>query len=259
MFAVVKAFREGLNVRLLVYPIERAIVGGWFILTLASLYFASALVFKLVRTERSRWFLLIFWYLAMIVAPTFEVKQAMHMWPYFVFGLMVMPRWRLDRNMPISLVFGALLICTALFEGDAVSNGMDFWCVSSYWQDIVRDSHSVFCFFARSVLGLAGSVFVLWLVRWFLSKFRFVTSLAIFGTTTLGVYVLHEWVFLRLSELSCFPLSSAWRMGITIVSFLAFHFFVLGIRKVAILNFVFFGDEVNLTSLLDRILAQLRH
>lgn len=258
VFAVFIAFSEGWNLRLLAYPLERALVGGWFILTLASLYFASALAFKLARTERSRWILLILWYLVMIVAPTFKVKQAMHMWPYFTFGLMVMPRWRLDKNAPLSLAFGALLVCMALFEGDTVSNGMNFWCVSSYWQDIVRDGHSIFCFFARSALGLTGSIFVLWLVGWALSRFKWVSSLAVFGTTTLGIYVLHEWVFQHLSVLSCFPLPSVWRMGVAIVSFFAFHFFVWGLRKSAVLNFVFFGDEGRMASFADRILARLR-
>ena len=63
-------------------------------------------------------------------------------------------------------------------------------------------------------------------------------------TTTLGVYVMHEWPMIQISKYcSVTPLSSYYRWPLALVVFLACHYVTVAIKNNYRLRFIFFGDE----------------
>ena len=77
--------------------------GHWFLRTFAAIYLFSAIIYRLTRTDRGRWIGFGIAYVGLILVPSFFQPlltciggtQSIHMFHYFVFGLMVMRKWKL--------------------------------------------------------------------------------------------------------------------------------------------------------------------
>ena len=245
IFAVILGFSQGWTTSLAIFPFFNVVAGGWFVPTLVVVYFSEAVIFRFVKTERNRVLLTLALYLAMIIAPTFRVKYSMHMLPYFVFGLFVLPRWPLYRNWRVAIPCGVVLLASALFAGDFAVNGLNFWLVSSYITDIIGTPCNLFTFFARTFLGFIGIVFVIFVVDQLLRLWPRAKGLASFGSTTLGVYVVHEWVLYHIRDahfavLDFLPIHWAFRLPFAIIVFLVFHYLIIAIRRLPRLNALLF-------------------
>lgn len=163
-----------------------------------------------------------------------------------------MKPFKLHYKWSVAIPCGIFLCLVVFLEGDVRSNGMAFYWVPSDWQTIVADGHLLLCFFARTAVGIAGSIFVLWAVDKLLTLLPKLSRLAVFGTTTLGVYVMHEWPLIQIHK--CFkfePLSSCWRWPLALAIFFACHYLTVLIRRCPVSKFFFFGDEKWLSYKLD--------
>ena len=240
---------------------RRVLYGHWFLRTLAAVYLISTLILRIFKTDGWRWFgfgamwlTLLFFSAQFPYLIVFGGWQTIHMLPYFVFGLMVLDRKKVYSSTFFSLSCGVVFFATVLLEGDSSTNGMNYWAVATNWEEIMLDVHGWSCFLARMVMGLAGSVFFLWGFGHLLSTWPWLSSLAVFGTTTLGVYVLHEWPLHRVGSVGSqylpLPAWSGWPL--TLAWFLVCHVIILGIRKVFFLKVFFFGDERFLVDVLGK-------
>lgn len=235
--------------------------GHWFLRSFAALYVLSALVYRTAQTDRHRWVGFIALYATLVFTPIryrpllswLGGSPTIHMMPYFVFGLMVLRKREWWRSNAISLCCGTLFIAAVFLQGNSSTNGMNFWKVSPHWQTVFGSMRHLFCAFARTSVGVTGSVFVLWLFDRLLVAVPKLTSLAVFGTTTLGVYILHWWPMILVAKgfPSSFPLPDWTHWPVAIVWFLASHWFIAGIRRIPILSFFFFGDERRFITSLD--------
>ncbi len=245
--------------KILLYPAARVAFGGWFLLTLAIIYSACAVLVRLGRTDKQRLILLLFFYVVLFFMPRnlpfHWSSNVFHMFPYFVFGMFVLRPYEIHKNMLVSVSCGIVLLVTIFFEGNCYTNGMSFYYVPSDWQTVLSSAYLSFCIVARTVIGIAGSVFVLWLIDLLCHKFSSLDCLAFLGTTTLGIYVMHEWPLVQLKEFGCMgaPMCGYWKWPIAIGIFLLCHFLTLLIKNNAITSIVFFGSEKRLSECIDKL------
>jgi hypothetical protein len=232
--------------KLLVYPFWQLFFGSWFLRTLAIIFLIHALVWRFAP-ERFRCVVLLLIYGLLFFAPRdsvfFWTAQVMHMFPYFTFGMVVMQKCRCYDNSWVAVPAGILFLLTVVLEGNIRTNGMAFYWVSSDWRVVLFDQHLLLCFFARTVVGICGTIFFLWSLEKLLKFIPQLTFLAKFGTTTLGVYLLHEWPLVMVGkhfEINAFSVSFS--VGLALVLFFICHYIVICINSVSYVRNFFFGD-----------------
>lgn len=225
----------------------------WFLRTMLVVYVLSALAYKPFKSDFLRWVAMIGIYCLMIFLPvglkSFWIGQSAHMFPYFVFGLMVLRKHELFKNARISLLCGLFLLIVVLLEGDTPTVGMSFWSGATHWTDVIANGYNIMTFFARTTVGIAGSVFVLFAVDRMLAFSPKLSAISALGTTTMGVYVLHEIILIMAGEsLQFLPFPSWTRWPVAIAYLLLCHFAVILVRRFRSLRFMFFGDEKRIES-----------
>lgn len=239
-----------------VYPLMRVCFGGWFLRTLAIIYLMTAIVCRMFRTTRLRLLVLGLVYVGLFFAPRggvfFWTGMVMHMFPYFVFGVFVLSKYKLYQNAFVAIPCSVAFFAVLTFEGKAVSNGMGFYWVPTEWRTVLCDGHLMFCFFARTAVGIIGGVSVLWLADRMVNVFPKIEKLAVFGTTSLGVYVVHEWPIIQAHNFFSFdPLPGMFKWPMAVLIFLMCHYFVIAIKRMSAAKFFFFGDERWVVSKVD--------
>ena len=230
----------------------------WFLRTLALVYLLCALIYRLVADDKWRWFLFALTYLAMIFCPTsfrfWWCGQVIHMYPYFVFGLMVLRRHRFHLGTRVSLCCGVVFISAVMLGGDFISTGMNFWESFPYWESVFGDVKWFITFFARTAVGITDSIFVLFAAEFLVKRIPCIQRLAPMGLTSLGVYVVHEYPLILINKYAALPPAPAWsRWIIAIGWFLACHFTVRLIQHCKVSNFFFFGDEAWMKNVLSKL------
>lgn len=234
-----------------IYPIVRVLNGSWFLKTLAMIYALVAIVWKLIKNTKWRLAAVSLVYVGLFfsagsygIRHWLNISNVLHMFPYFMFGVLALKSFEPHRKTIIPVLCGAVFCVVVLLEGNVRTNGMGFYWVPTDFQAVVSNKHLFFCFFGRTLTGISGSVFLLWLMDKALKCFPSMSGLAVLGTTTLGVYVLHEWPLVQIHKHFMFqPLSSYWRIPLTLCLFFACHYVTIAIRKYPKANFFFFGDE----------------
>lgn len=180
------------------------------------------------------------------------------MFPYFVFGVLVLKPFGFNDNWRMAIPCGIFFLLVIFFEGDVRSNGMGFYWTPSDWQTIVADKRLFLCFWARPAVGIAGSIFTLWVVDKILKIVPKLSCLAVFGTTTLGVYVIHEWPLIQVHKYCSFDsMTSFWRWPLTFAVFFLCHYVTIGIKGNMRLRFFFFGDEKWLARKIGKMLNKV--
>lgn len=220
----------------------------WFLRTLAMIYLLCAVIYCFSRNDLMRWVLFVVTYVAMLFWPRplrfWWCAQVIHMYPYFVFGLMVLSRHRIDSYPAISLACGVAFLSVSFFAGDFISLGMNFWQSSPYWEAVLFDLRCFVTFFARTAVGICGSIFVLFLANVVEKRIPWTRLLAPLGLSSLGVYVLHEYPLILVHKYAAFTPAPAWsRWIIAIGWFLVCHFTVVMIKRSKYCRFFVFGDE----------------
>lgn len=228
----------------------------WFVRTLAIVYLVVFAIWKGCKNKWCRCVWLLFAYLCLIVNPArlgmWYLRDVMHMFPYFVFGLLVL-RQSWFKDWRIAVPCGVIYIAICLFEGDVRSNGMGFYWVSAYYKDMLLTMHGLLCFFGRTLVGISGCLFIFWLIDIALHHVPLIGRMATFGTTTLGIYVFHETILGKMGGHWPLPLPYNWRWLIAVLLFLFFHYFVVILKHYRLTKFFFFGDSAFISSALNKI------
>ena len=130
------------------------------------------------------------WYTGNIVA----------MIPFYWFGLCLLPIIvRNNRVLGVTtLIGGGVCILFTFFLGNVAVNGLGF-----YW-----DRFDLWCpqfdkamhMMMRIVFGVAGSLFVIGLVRMSLKVFPYLSALSFLGLETLGIYLIQGWLIRNFSN-----------------------------------------------------------
>ena len=244
---------------------RRLLRGHWYLRTFAAVYACSAILWRCLPRSWMKAIGFVALYAALIFLPApvacfvrwTDIRPMVHMLPYFAFGL-ALPcsidevRRHTRFAVPCLLFFLAVVF----LEGNSSTNGMNFWNVSMEWRDVLLSGRGLLTLLGRTAVGLSGSLAALFGLDRLLARFpRTANQLAVFGTTTLGVYVLHEWPLMQIgaAKLPWLPLPEWTRWPVAIGWFLVCHAAVMGIRRLSATRIFFFGDEKRLASAIDRI------
>lgn len=189
------------------------IFGPWFIWCLADLYIVSfALgmlrakfpVFNMGLLVAFAWVGLLFW----PECKGIVYKQyASEMLPYFLFGgLCWSCNWRPWQNRRLGLCCtGALLLYLVTLSVPCRDVGLSFYFNETTWRAFCGFKTTV-CLLARLALGVVGSIGVMWICYEICRVKKIVESkplhlISSVGECTLGIYLMHQWVLLRVIEL----------------------------------------------------------
>lgn len=243
--------------KVLLYPLARILFADWFLLTLAIIYFVCAVIFRIAKSTRYRLLCCTVFYCSLVFLPKcfalYWVKNVCHMFPYFVFGLFALKTYGLRSNKLWVASCAVIFLLTVILEGRCWENGMSFYGASIYWRDVASSMKSVLCFFWRTVVGITGSVFVLNALDVICRKWPWVNTLSVLGTTTIGIYVMHQWPMVQIRRFALMQqsLPALWQYPIGIGVFLFCHVCTIVIRRNALLRSVVFGDEKFLSDWVD--------
>lgn len=248
-----------------IHPLGRVIGGSWFLMTLAIVYVVAAGIVRLLDTQRSRIICSILVYGVFLFCPRNGAlawtASVMHMFPYFMFGVLGLKLRELHKRHMVTIFCGVFFILVVMLEGNCRTNGMSFYWVSSDWHDMLLTGHGLVCFLGRTAVGISGTTFFLWLIDVVVRLLPRIGYMGKFGTTSLGVYVMHEWPMVQLGNaglMQGFPSWMQWPLALFI--FFTFHYLTLGLRAVPSLKFFFFGDEKWLAKVLRnrKLFAKIR-
>ena len=235
----------------------------WFLRTLGGVYLLSAVIFRLGRRDLFRWILFGIAYLSLLFFPGrfrwclsyVGGDQFVHMFPYFVFGLMVLRKYQLWKMPMVEIMCTFLFLAIIMHKGLCNTIVLSTWQSPVAWQYLIRDWGFPRLLF-RTCLGIMGTISLFSLVEHLVRLFQPISRLASFGTTTMGVYIIHERPFELIVKYlpSVVPLPSWTRMLLAISWFFVCHFAICAIRNHAKSNFLFFGNEQWLRNFFHRLL-----
>ena len=177
------------------------------------------------------------------------------MLPYFVFGLMCLKKKPMYLNWSIGLACGTLYLMAVFLLGDSSVNGMNFWKVNAHWKVVFSSWGELVPFFARTAVGICGSIFVLFVVNMLCRVLPNIKVLSSLGMSTLGVYVIHEYPLCVLGSINTtlLPLPSFLRWPMAIAYLLLCHSFIVLLKHFSLTNVVFFGNENFMSDTLRRV------
>ena len=236
------------------------VMGMWFLRTYAIVYLLVAIVYRVVGRNDLRWILFLVLYAAMLFRPEhFRVSwfdQVVHMFPYFVFGLMCLQKKEWYHDWRIGCSCGVLFLASVFFQGDSSVNGMNFWMVNAHWKELLSSWHGCFGFVARTTVGITGSIFLLFLINVLITAVPGLARVSVLGTTSLGVYVMHEYPLCWVGrQCSIVPLPSWTHWVVAIFYFLLCHCLVMALKKFSASRNVVFGNEIALINVMQRVLS----
>ena len=248
--------------------ILRTILGFWYLKVFAVIYGLSWIIFKLTRTDWQRWCVFVLVYVVLVFDPG-SIREGrvycvfapnlMHMLPYYVFGLLVLSRNQIFRNRWVTVGCGIVFISVSLFQGNSLENGMNFWVANTNWKDIVSIPSVCITFFGRTIVGIAGSIALLGGVDALLRVMPNFKRLAVFGTTSLGVYILHCSLLALISQTITTTIFPGWsRMIVALLLFMLCHMLVSFAKRCSLVWRIVFGDENAVAGLIQRVRGMSR-
>lgn len=229
------------------------VMHGWFLKCIAVVYLMSAVVCKRLKNNWSRLICFAVLYSGLLSWPISLrvecVDQIIHMLPYFVFGIIVLPALPLHKNRIAVGLCGVVYLAVVFLEGDSNLNGMNFWKVSVSWHSLMN-REELFVSLARVFVGIVGTIFILGVIDVALFALPVLRRFSGLGTNTLGIYVIHEWILGYVGfRFPLFPLHVSaivhWMLAIGI--FLICHFVVELMQMNKWSAMIFRGDEARLS------------
>lgn len=181
------------------------LVGGWYLYVLAMCVASVFLCFRLRGGVKTRIASLVLLFVAsLFIRHAWWVPYFRHMFPFFVVGFGVKAMKNVEVEKMLTWKAGvpclALYILAAVLEGTAYQHRLYFYGVDSFWWGLTADWQAPIWELAHYALGILGSVGVMWAIVAFLKVAPIVGKLAPLGETTLGVYLLHQWLLKRVVE-----------------------------------------------------------
>ena len=189
---------EGSGCGFIGYAGRRFLFAGWFLWCLAICF---AITF-LCRRVASGWK----FYLALCMAygillidiHVWNIGSTRAMLPFFVVGAVLSGRKSIWEEWRIGASCLVAYMVVVFLQGDIWKNGLSFYNSPISWMAMVKDPKVIGLAAARFANGIIGSIGICWAVHYLLLKCKALESLASLGTTTLGVYILHQWVLARI-------------------------------------------------------------
>lgn len=158
------------------------------------------------------------------------------MLPHFLFGVFVLRKWECWKWWYIGLPCLLVYLLGVVFQGDIHGNGLSFYGQDTTWFAFMKDPVSVIQYGMRITNGIIGGVGIMWILQFVMDRFDTIKRLAPFGTTTLGVYILHQWILARIAAAKCYSGSVVVVLFWSGIIFLFCHYLTWWTKKIRILR-----------------------
>lgn len=238
---------EGSECGLVGYAGRRFLFAGWFLWCLA---FCFAITF-LCRRVASGWkfylALCLVYGILLVDISVWHIGNTRAMLPFFVAGAALSGKKGIWEDWRVGAPCLLAYMAAVFLQGDIWKNGLGFYNSSISWTAVVNDPKAIGFAVARFVNGMIGSIGICWAVQYLLVKCKMLEALASLGTTTLGVYILHQWILARVfTGLEQVKVAVDWRGEIilAIVLFAFCHWIVWLSRKFSFTNRFVWGGFV---------------
>lgn len=175
-----------------------------------------------------------------LLARIFGLHNVRAMLPHYLFGVFVLRRWELWKHFRIGLPCLIIFTLLVFIQGDILSNGLSFYKNDVSFASVLENFKSLVFYILRIVNGLIGSLGVMWLLYVVMGRVKYFDTLAPLGTTTLGVYILHQWLLAQISLTWGDGFAGA--LLLAILLFASCHLLVRFTRKVGLLRRYIWGD-----------------
>ena len=229
---------EGSECGLVGYAGRRFLFSGWYLWVLAICFVLTFLCRRIASGWKLCLALGVSYCICLIDIPCWHLSYTRAMLPFFVAGMLLSQGKKIWKDWRIGLSCLAVYLVICIMQGDISKNGLSFYNSPISWTAIVKDPKVIGFAAARFVNGIIGSIGVCWAVHYLLSKFKALESLAPLGMTTLGVYILHQWILARVPAHE----GGRWTFLITILLFMFCHLIVVYSRRILLLRKFFWGE-----------------
>ena len=106
-----------------------------------------------------------------------------------------------------------------------------FYNGATEWSSFLDEPTTIVLLLVRILLGFIGAVGVMWFIYEIVCKFHSVGIwLSPLGKTTLGVYILHQWILARSVEYIPVGSSFAATLGFALLLFFACHYITIVLK-----------------------------
>lgn len=229
---------EGSGCGFIGYTGRRFLFAGWFLWCLAICF----VITFLCRRVASGWkFYLAFcitYGILLVDIHVWYIGSARAMLPFFVVGVVLSGRKPIWKEWRIGASCLVAYMAVVFLQGDIWKNGLSFYNSPISWMAIVKDPEVMGLAAARFVNGIIGSIGICWAVHYLLSKCKTLEVLAPLGTTTLGVYILHQWILARVPVYSCLLAT----IVVTFLLFIVCHMVVFWTKRVPLIRRWLWGE-----------------
>ena len=191
---------EGSDKGVIGYAGRNFLFSPWFLWCLAICFGISFLSARILKV--SPLFALLAVYLLLpFLTGVWYVENVREMLPHFVFGMFVLRMWPIWKMRYLGMTCFVVYMLVILSSNSFRVNGLSFYNGETDYVHLFSSPFNVVMLMARILLGFVGSVGILWLTHELVSKFNtWGDRIAPFGRTTLGVYILHQWILARCEE-----------------------------------------------------------
>ena len=153
------------------------------------------------------------------------------MLPHFVFGMIVLRKWPLWKSRWIGAICLLAYMIVVVTSNSFRLNGLSFYNGATEWQAFFAEPINIIFLFIRILLGFVGSVGVMWIICEIVCQFpRVGIWIAPMGKTTLGVYILHQWILARCVEYIPIGTSFVSTLCLAFVLFVVCHFITRALK-----------------------------
>lgn len=191
---------EGSDKGVIGYAGRNFLFSPWFLWCLAICFGISFLSARILKV--SPLFALLAVYLLLpFLTGVWYIKNVREMLPHFVFGMFVLRMWPIWKMRYLGMTCFVVYMLVILSSNSFRVNGLSFYNGETDYVHLFSSPFNVVMLMARILLGFVGSVGILWLIHELVRKFNtWGDRIAPFGRTTLGVYILHQWILARCEQ-----------------------------------------------------------
>lgn len=209
------------------YAGRRFLFATWFLWSLA---ICSLLTFICAR-PKSRIVKGVMWGFVIILLPfvsgLWHDEYVRAMLPHFCFGVFVLRRWKLWINWKVGVTCLLFYLLICFVPNGTDSNWRSFYGQASTWVAFLHDGRLAVFYLARLANGMIGTLGIMWLFQVVVDRSDVVARLAPLGRTTLGVYLMHQWLLVRIIECGWYASSIGSVILWTCILFAVCHYLVV--------------------------------
>ena len=232
LFAAINFFAFDKDVGQLIPLVWSLFWGKWFLIVLS---YCCVLLFFYNRIKSIVWRIVFCALVAgvlLILPDKAHINALRYMLPHFCLGLFVFRAWKVWESNLLGVLTMAIFSAVILLEGNVMTNGMGFYWATFDVRAILSSWRAIILWAVSIMTGVCGYIAVLWVLRKFVDYCQKVEVFASFGTTTLGVYLLHQQLLGYVERFGFRPISFTGCLAGAVLLFLFCHYCVIGWRAV---------------------------